>query len=506
MKKKFLAIFLIGAMMAALFGCSKESGGTGKEVSPSPQENGSDVTSGTTPDDATPSATEPPKKEFDGETLVWVLPDLCNVTKEQTEAFNERLDEEGYDFHVKFVQVDFTNYEEELTKLVEKSKENPENAAIDIASSGFISGTGNAGLLRSGIFMPLEEMLLEAPEFYNHYSEKLWEMVKVDGVIYAVPNTGGYTTTIDYVFNKEYFTEEQADAAVLSLSGISPLLASMPQKDGFSPLIIDEELLQFSYGLGVYQKGGLFYTEDGKISTMYDCELLQEYFQTLRSYYQSGYLKNAFSLEYMATTPELRDAYKLLPDSQAETMIKNKSFGILIESNYMQKYDSDGVIVRSATNVLHGTTSGSVGIASVSQHPQEAFMLLQAFMTSTELQRIMLLEDEELNGENADELYYDYLNRALAFGTKDLFYPDYEARNEAYDAMTLSVFCGFHPEYTCDASTLASITQTNTEYMGIWCLDDYEYWLEQMEAQLRELGAEELKTSIQEQYARAMEQ
>lgn len=438
-----------------------------------------------------PEPTSTPQSQFDGPVLVWVIPDLINIKNEQVMALNEALDELGCEYHVQFKTVSSDEYAEGLEKI--------EN--VDIASAGFFSSNEqSADILKSGFFEALNP-LLDGTELYRHYSEKMWDMVRINDVIYTIPSTGGYVSEEYYVFNKKFFTEEQIEGLELSIWGLEELLATIPQEDKFSPLIIGS-FLDTLDDLGMYVDNGLVFSESSGIAPLFCSEELLKTCQMMRRYWEKGYLNYAFSATGADSDyPELMEAYEALGGVRAQVLIEGMQYGIYITKDKWSLPAEGTAIIKSHPIMLRNKTNGGMGIAAASKHKAEAFDLLCRFFTDKRLQKILISPKEDITTENAEQLYNERMIEAIVFGTRDLFFPDYQTRNEFYDTfVSKSVYCGFHPDFGVDTAVLSQINKLENVYQYIWALPDCEMWMAKLQEKLSELGVENIAAAVGKQY------
>lgn len=446
---------------------------------------------------ATPEPVKKPQEEqveqdqFAGPVLVWVIPDWVHVEDAQEDAFNSALDELGCKYHVQFEEIPNEEYEEYLGQM----------EVVDIASAGFFpSNEQSAAMLKSGFFEPLNSWLA-GTDLYNHYSEKIWNTVRINEELYTIPSTAGNMSEEYYVFNKEFFNEEQVNELELSIGNLEELLTTLPQTDKFSPLVTGNFLTVLA-DEGINIDNGVVFSEISGIMSLGDSEEVRNICQLMQHYYESGYLNYAFAanMEHM-DYPELSKAYKELEGVDRQLLIDRVKYGILITTDKASLPAEGKAIIKSRPTLLRNKTNGGVGIAAASKHKEEAFDLLSRFFTDTMLQRILISPGEDITTENAEHLYQERLIDTIVFGTRDLFFTDYIARNEYYDTMVPeSAYCGFHPDFGVDKDVLNHINELVNMYLYIWALPDSEMWATEFQEKLHELGAEFIAATVREQY------
>lgn len=438
-----------------------------------------------------PDPTKTPAQTFTGIVLHWLIPDIGAVTEKQTEAFNALLDERGCGYHVSFSTARFEAHEEDLSKAL---------PCTDIASTGFMSSNYGGHLFKEGIFEALDSYL-EGSELYNRFSEKIWERVRVNHTIYSIPNTGGYPTVIYYVFNREFFNEEQVADASLTLAGIEELLSAVPQKDGFSPLIMGSTLNQLGFN-GVNIRDGLVFSETYGINSIWESPDVEEMFLLLRRYKDKGYLNYNFTDGILNQDyPNLYEAYRTLKGPTWQKLTERMQYGVLITTDVLSLPDEDKAIIVKTPGLITSNIGAGMGIIATSLHKEEAFDLLCRFYTDTELQKILIAPDDTITAENSLDLYDARLLRAMAFGTRDLFFPDIQERNALFDKCEVSAYCGFFPDFGAAQDRHIAASSLIYYYQYIWAFPNYEELKEELADQLRELRVTDSIASVREQYA-----
>lgn len=439
----------------------------------------------------TKKPTANPTKPFEGPVLRWVIPDIAVVTNEQTEAFNALLDELGCEYHVKFQGILFEDYKAELNKVRDYA---------DIASTGCASTADSVAMLRDGWFEALDSYLPDS-ELYKRLPEKVWDRVRMDNSVYCVPGTAAADPVTYFVFNREFFREEQIRDEVLSLEGVEELLSEIPQRDGFSPLIVGSTIHHL-WTLGVRIGPGIVYSQKNGVSALWDSVEVSEVCNLLKRYRDKGYINYDFAAGYKNSRnlPKLEAAYGMIGGSNPYDLEKSMQYAIMITSDWSVLPKEDVAIIKTVPGFVYSITNGGTGILSSSAYKSEAFDLLSRFYTDTRLQKILIAENDTITADNVNDVYDDRFSRTIVYGTRDLFVMDTHARDEIWEASIEFLYCGFYPDYGLDRKTLAQIESLVDCYQFIWALPNCEEMKEDLKSQLIALGVNDVVKTVQRQY------
>ena len=139
--------------------------------------------------------------------IVWVLPEeFIKITKLQdnTVFLNQQLKKDGYNFSVSFKGVfgKGNNYYKDVMKEMK-------NNTADIASLG-LDAKGekvepSVKLIKSGVFLNLNNYLksAEGKKLHSAFHDKIWDTVKINGEICAIPGQTSQDGTSFAAFNKK---------------------------------------------------------------------------------------------------------------------------------------------------------------------------------------------------------------------------------------------------------------------------------------------------------------
>jgi len=166
------------------------------------------------------------KKSGDGEvTLTWFIPTSQQPDEKLVEAEISKITKEKIGVSVDIQFIDTAAYTERMTMNMASGKD------FDLCFAGYVNpyiqGVQNGG------FMELDELLKnEAPELYETYPEYAWEIAKVDGKIYAVPNLQGFAPPTSFSTPKDLAEKYNFDLSkVKSADDFEPYLKAIKENE-----------------------------------------------------------------------------------------------------------------------------------------------------------------------------------------------------------------------------------------------------------------------------------
>ncbi len=431
-----------------------------------------------------------PIPKFEGVTLNWCLPEVYSEEKLNKSAvrINEVLDSLGRNYHISFSMADLSTYPDSVPR-----KE------VDIA--GF-NNNGFHSTAAKELFLPLSDFLKDS-ELYRHYSEMLWESVSIDGTIYSIPNTGGYIMDGPlFVFNRKYFSEEQANEIVLSLDELEPVLKELKDRNVDCPLYFNTTAQNMVASMGSYERDNIVYSTEGDIVSLTESEDYCKVMDTLNRYAIQGLAKGPSKGNLMGSyLDELHEAYTGAQKAGTTVNLDNSTdYGIMITDAGWQGIYEDEVFVRTASRVISWIPlSFSAGIWSSSENPDYAFDFLSDFYLNTELQGIFFDPfDEDDKSKTLAERLDEHIIQSSLIGTRDFYLRDGNHANVPLgDNIIRFPYTGFIPEVVSDTS---KATWVCSDYGSIWQLSEYDYFMNQYREKMKETGIDSVVEDIRKQF------
>ncbi len=372
--------------------------------------------------------------------ITWAVPHEYSISDENIAALNAELDRRGLN-----IEADFVWYGGDYGKAL-----NDHKGKIDIASLGFDSEDfSSAEIIRSGFFVPVNEVAGKDSSLYNMYSEKLWVQISIDGVSYTIPNTALGTSEIKYIFNNERFTQEQIETFDLSISS----LEKMTSDDGII-LLADVNMLAMTDGS--FYKDGYFYSAEDKTASQYfESKEIKNTLDMLHGLYDKGLIYNPTgSFE------------------SNEDKIRSGDFDVIITYEGCElPLTTTSVTERKTTPYIYSRTACTTGISADSNKKTDALRLLEIVNADEEILKYLVLDDYN-NRTSANK------NSEIIIGSKA--FSDKKSIKKYYDEQTLSSpFNGFVPADRSNKASINSVSLTDLLKSG-----DYAAMYQKLTAQL----------------------
>jgi putative aldouronate transport system substrate-binding protein len=232
--------------------------------------------------------------------LKWVLggPSMQEDAEKVWEQFNVELQKKLPNTKVEFDLISMTDFAEKW-KLMSAS-----NEQMDIVWNGWMIPFGLTA--RGGAYKPLDELLdKSAPELKKSLPDWVWQKVKVDGKIYAVPNYQQMSSHRVMFVNKE-MADKYLDYAAMekvfeanefmtteTYGEIEKYLAALKQNNAINKGVgFLYNLPQKGYEQILYD----FYikadTKDYKVINWFKTPEFKLYMKTKRDWFEKGYIRS----------------------------------------------------------------------------------------------------------------------------------------------------------------------------------------------------------------------
>jgi ABC-type glycerol-3-phosphate transport system substrate-binding protein len=330
----------------------------------------------------------------------WAIPDAANIPDENIIAFNDMLSDNGYDFGVKFINLDFDDYSEALKEY-----------SPDIAFIGFddIAKDKTTSVIASGYFENLDSYL-ENSTIYSKMSSKLWDSVRYNGSIFTIPNCSAQDAPVSIAFNLDKVSKDVAESFDGNISEIKDIL-----EDGI--LLYQVVGFEFASYYGYEYKSGVLVSEDGDVLNFFDSEECVDWLRTINELYVNNQVTDDTAKDW--------------------TICITKDVGAL---------DSENTYVYAKKAIIGTRYSASTGILSASDKKDDAFKLLELLHTDSDYANCLIYGTEFLEkdgyavntaGEVIDSYLYKLilgLNESLLWTTDNLLkFESYEDKIDYYD-------------------------------------------------------------------------
>ena len=341
-----------------------------------------------------------------GETITWYVPTLISGDdKEEVMTKVNEILKSKYDLTLDMIGVDGGNYAQKLQVM---------NAGQEVYDLAFTSHWQNNYFsnVANGVFHDFTEEDLKkyAPKTFESMSSDVWDAVKVDGKIYAVPNYQ-IQARATAVFVPEKFLEETG-TDIDNIKSTDDMMEYLRKIHKINPdcnkmRAYWAQIMPY-YGMTeVYEEnmpGAVKYTESGKptVINQFESDEFKEYIALKRSWVSEGLAIGDYLPESKADTKEVMqqplDVHIYKPGGAEET---SASRGYNVKSRQF----SPALLTTS------GITAAMTGVSATSEHPEAALRMIEIINTDKEINNLLVYgiegKDYEKIGENKVKLPED---------------------------------------------------------------------------------------------------
>lgn len=453
-KKTLLCTLAITTVL--LGGCSRETASSTDTSVNIDSGNISDISSIESTSDEQTSGTENNSEISDENYLKWGIPNIVRVSEDTAEELNVMLSQKGYDFGVKFFELDFGSYKDALMT---------DAANLDIASTGLDNEMDISvnEIMRSGIFEPLDDRL-KGSELYSLIPPQLWDSVTLDGSVYTVPSAGHYS-----------------EGAALYGDGSASLSEGFTADELYNALGSDGKFLfAETDGLVIMELCGFEVTHEGMLIA------------------SDG--KAVSPLDCTECVDMLRVLNKLKSEGRLVTNVSDGENGafVLAFGNGDTSANKPLFSVKSRVKTIYGA---STGILKASEKKDEAFRLLEALRTDGELANLLIYGAgySEKDGAAVDKsgapIENSFLNKVV-FGlngnllSANDIVTTFGTTEELFDAYNKTV--GSRVSGMIFDNYTSELKQALSEVGKLWQSADFETALSELRQRLDEAGIKKL--------------
>ena len=435
-------------------------------------------------------------------TLTWysIGDEPKDIDKVLTEA-NKYL-EEKINTHIDMKFIGYGDYNQKMSVIINSGED------YDLAFTCSWAGDylGNS---RKGAFEPLNSYLESdsGKNLKSEIDERFWSGASIDGEIYAVPNQKELGVAPMWVFTKEYVDKYNIPYEdIHSLEDLEPWLKVIKENEpDVVPLYITKG---FSYTVFFDQLVDPIGVEVGdnslKIRNMFETEEMKKHLETLRKYYQAGYI-NADS----ATAQDDKSVKRFV------TKADGQPYADALWSKSLNYEVVSSEIVNPL--ITNGSTTGSmIAISSNSKNKDKAFEFLSLLNTDEYLRNLInygiegvhyeKVGDETIRLLNSDQKNYDaaYFTLGNLFLTYKLEgdpedkWEEFKAFNDSSDVSPALGFKFDSSNVTTEIAAINNVLEEfkQTIYSGSVDVDEY---LQKLNTKLKEQGIEKVITEMQKQ-------
>ena len=410
--------------------------------------------------------------------IVWVLPEgFINTTslQDNTVFLNQQLKKDGYNFSVSFKGVfgKENNYYKDVMKEMK-------NNTADIASLG-LDAKGekvepSVKLIKSGVFLNLNNYLksAEGKKLHSAFYDKIWDTVKINGKICAIPVQTAQDGTSFAAFNKKIFGKNIAfDGS--SMQELDGILNKVKLPKGTNGILWQLAFRDICEQLGyVYENGVVTDIKTGVVSCPFETSEIVEYLKLLHKLYQG---KKLVAL-----------------DDGENSQISNMKFAVWMGYTRDEVFErvKDNTKIVQLPYLFFTRTSGSTGVNKISKKKNEAIQLLSLLYTDSKYANLLIHGKKGKTYQLKNGYAYDMEGNVKSeyaetfiTGIYDYIYPWEEEefpRNRAKEkqsllgtpAMQKSTLMGFVPDLTDFDDKMIGLYEVTSKYEEIWQKKDFD--------------------------------
>lgn len=395
---------------------------------------------------------------------------------------------------------DFGDYNQKMSVVVNSG----ENFDLAFTCSWAGDYLGNS---RKGAFLELDPYLdTTGKEMKATIDQRFWDGAKVDGKTYGVPNQKELGQAPMWVFTKEYVDKYEIPVdKIHTLEDLEPWLKLIKEKEpnvvplyitkGFSFNVFFDQLVD-PVGISLDDNGEL------KIKNMFETPEMKKSLDTLRRYYQAGYI-NADS----ATATDDKAIKRLVTKGDGQPYADE-----IWSENLKYPVVSTPI---TDTWITNGSTTGSlIAVSANSKNKEKSIEFLNLLNTDKELRNLINYGIEgthyEKIGENKikllnkkayDSTYFALGNLFITYATEnepETKWDEFQAFN---DAAKVSPALGFKFNAQPVSTEIAAVNNVLEEfkatlYSGSVDVDEY---LGKLNAKLKQQGLDKIIAEMQKQ-------
>lgn len=437
--------------------------------------------------------------------LTWAVPGDRNEQFDEVEAEINKITLDRLGISLKFDFIKSEDYQNRVNAKIE-SGEN-----IDLCFTGYLDSY--QARVSDNRLMNLNELLEYTPKLKALIDEDIWEGIKINGKIYAVPNEQIYASSTAIVVSKPLADKYGFDVStVKSADDIEPFLQILKKNEpDVYPARINwgtngiksydsNEFEEMSYG-GVTVKN-----IDGeiKVKLITEDESKIKAMQKLYEWNKKGYTRSDIAVA-VDSVEDLSvgkygiwfETYKPGIEYQRKLMTGNDVYAVQISKPYISSGSAQ---------------SAMTGITSSSNHPIEAIKLLEIVNTEPEILNLLTYGIEGKNYVKKSENVVErtekvFSNATWVFGNQFIIYTDtnqdsdiWEQTKKLNDTSEKSPLMGFIPDTSMFTNEITKCNEILSKYSVIQKgTENPENYLNTLDSELREAGAETIKRELEKQ-------
>lgn len=313
-------------------------------------------------------------------TLRWYIPQVdCADRMLVQEEINKILAKDG--LAIEWLFVDAGNYDEKMQMA---------NAGGEVYDLCFTSNWRNDfyNNVANGAMYDITDLLpVHAPKLWASMDERIWNVAKVDGKIYAAPNWQIQTKGVSIGMPQELLDKSGCELEnIKTFEDVEHYMKELQKVEPESNMIRNYwDMIQFYYGfvpIGNTVLPGVIRYETDEWSTVinqYDSPEFEEFVRMTRRWVEEGVLTSNYYTQEdynnFAKTDPFKEPFRIFTTSPTA--------GALLKNN--TGYDWAITEISKPILCTDGVNCAMTGVSATSKHPEEAVKLLELMNNNKEL-------------------------------------------------------------------------------------------------------------------------
>ena len=342
-KKLILLLLTVGMMLQCMAGCGKTKTSSNDEVP----------------------------------TLKWYLigdkqADTAKVLAKANEIIEEKI---GARLDIEFVEAG--GFQQKMTMVMASGEK------YDLCFTGYTNVYTTAA--ENGGLLPLDDMLDSVPELKKSIPDKVWDLARYNGKIYAVPNQQIMAVQYAYEFDKELTDKYNFDvSSVKEPEDIEPFLEAVkkgePNRIPYRSNYGTDMWVQSKYEVLIPGYVAMD-KETGEIVVISETELYKRGARKLNDWYNKGYIRSD-----VASAGNDTADYNVRRYAVSNNTLKPGQ-----EESSLQRLGWETCYAKMSKPYLAvgASTSTMIGISKNSQYPEKALKFIELVNTDKELYNLL---------------------------------------------------------------------------------------------------------------------
>ncbi len=461
-------------------------------------------------------------KPLDPVTLRWILPkiqaqnDPGPVFDAANKVFKEKLNAT-----VKFDPFEWADFEKKISLLIAAGEE------ADIFFTASWINNYYQNIAKDGLTDITTMLETVTPALKAKFSDGIWDALKVNGKIYAVPNQSVWVRRLGFQFRKDLVDKYSFDyPSVKKLEDLEPYLKTIKGKEADSFAI---ENVKSPNGSSLYENAqnyfgwntfvsmktpgvGLDFDTNLKVVNQFETQTFKDFIKMAHGWYLNGYTpKDSGTL--VDPSPYRQSAkYAVVSEPAAypgqDVVFSSSQAG---GTQYVLNSTIDGDSVLSTASVASNLNS----VCKTSSNPERALMALELINTDKELYNTLCwgLEGtnytkqadgtiEQMKNGQYEGVYNFFLGDMLqTYVTKGQPLDMYDQIKKLNDSGKPSAFIGFNFISDPVKAQIAQCSAVTDQFLAGLCtgyLDPDKYYTQFM-TKLKAAGADAIIAEMQKQ-------